>query len=327
MSGWVMALLSPRDMAPHVNFKQQSIDYPAALALVVSGRYWEYENYREQDERLPDFLSGEKPESEGIESRIIRSAGQSMLSTGVETGSRQLELFARARELDSEMRAAATLMASVGFADLGLSGKAAEVCADLYEENLRLPQLVRIAIALQASLRWEEEGDYRQAEEWCLKARSHFDNPDDAVYPLFALRPDHPSQAASVIAKVWDGLSSSVADNQSMIDFRVHGRLEFRQRFTRTPSQYWLEKDDQAGLAARLYLKESFERYVRDPSMRVRPRVISNEDRISRLLHSYWIECQLAGHWSYARQASELLGRERLLEAWRRYGSTRLVPP
>ncbi|MEW2064109.1 hypothetical protein AB0899_25650 [Streptomyces sp. NPDC007002] len=313
MNSWVMALLSPRDIAPHVNFKQESITYPAALALVVSGRYWEYENYRERDDRLPDLLNGEVFENENIESKFIRFTGISLLVAGQEEGVRQLEAMSRRRDLDAEMRAAAALMASLGFADMGINDKSVEVCADLYSEDLKLPELAKIAIALQVSLRHGEGGDYRKAEQWCSKARRHLDNPGDAVYPLFPLRRDHPSAPSDVIAKVWEGMEVSVADNQSMIEFYAFGKINFRQRFTQPSSQYWLEKDDHAGIAARLYLKESFERYVRDPSMRVRPRVISNEDRISRLLHAYWVECQLAGHWSFARQASELLGRERLL--------------
>jgi hypothetical protein len=100
---WIVACLSPSDIAPHPNFRTDRVDDAELLALIVRMQWQEYESYRElnEDEKIP------------VRSRrILDAARRALDSETIHEGLRELIRVASDENLSLGERGAAALLAA-----------------------------------------------------------------------------------------------------------------------------------------------------------------------------------------------------------------------
>jgi len=310
---WTVALVSARDVAPRQGERTDPLLAPAALALIVSSRFWEYDTYRRTDESLPQVL-GAGPTADLPMWRLVQSSGRALLTGSLRIGVEELRQLSGEANIPEEMRAIAAVIASIGFADLEEPVKGAELCDSLLRQvGSSVPPLTAAVLAQQASLRYAESERYGEATALGIDARELLARvTSDKDFGL-QLRAGHPDSPEAVVSKIVYGLTIAVEDNASAFAQMTDDSFRFPSRSQRAQSQFWLEKSSDLGSMGELYLQEGFERQIRDPTLLIRPTVIGNEDTIGRLLHSHTVGCEVTGHWHQTRDAYALLGRERLL--------------
>ncbi|MEU0305014.1 MULTISPECIES: HEAT repeat domain-containing protein [Streptomyces] len=300
MGDWVVAALCPHDVVP-INGREAGYSSSAtALSYVIMGRLMEYDIWRGQgsSQFIPDLLGDlSMPNSEW---EFVRSALRSTLEDTQEMGARELSRIVSDDTFDAELRTVSCILASISYADMEMYEQAVEICEVLLERQLELDVLQRGLLQLQAGLRNAEVKDYSRALEWASSASRTL---NDVLI-----------ERDSVLFKALEGLQYSAQDNIDAFSEMLSGEFKlFSRRDRSVAPSYWMELGSTAGSAALEYMSEDFKKRIRDRALRMPPRVLVNEDYISRNLYAYYMRVQVAGHWHKYLGASQQLGKERML--------------
>lgn len=313
MLGWTLAALSPKEVAPVVG-RGSSLGAMEALALVVLGRFQDYE-------RLNDPSDGEQPGLFPIEDQdsspeweLVRAAAQSMMHPTEAVGMERLSRLVHDAVAPAEIRGVSGLFLAISYADMDRSEEASGVSKYLNEENLSLPVLTSVALHVQQGLREAELGEYAAARESCARALELLDETTDfPEYCAKAAQEIKVSNVSDVFRRVEALLRAAASRNSALLDSMVEvtepGFAKIQP--DQTPNRS-LRDQLLAGVTS-TYIKEFFEREVRDRAYFSRPQTIGRENVVSRDLHALWLCSQLSGDWVDTLAASEILGREWLL--------------
>ncbi|MGI5455866.1 hypothetical protein ACQEWB_22330 [Streptomyces sp. CA-249302] len=296
MSEWVTAVLCPQDVVPVNGREQKYSSGPTALAYVVMGRLIELDLWRDRTSSgpIPDLLGSDRMPSD--EWALVRSALRSMLDDSQELGALELNEFAFNDALDPELRAIAAILASIAYADMESYARSLAVCEQLLAERLDLSVLPNAIVQLHACMRNAEAQEYRRALHLAHSARMLLEEAQT------------PSTGEG--KKIIDGLIFSADENIVALNDTLSNKVTLSNSSKRTTPDFWLELHSTVGFAALEYISEDFKRRIRNRALRRFPRVIKNEDYISRNFYAYYVRVQLAGHWRRYLQASRQLGME-----------------
>lgn len=166
---WLVACLSPGDIAPHPNFRTDRVDGPELLALVVNHQQREYGEFRASAE--DDNVSNQTPDLPAI---ALRALSEGSVRDGFE------ELLAVAD--DSTVlfgkRAAAALLAGAVASELDVPERVMDVLERLCREVERgtsrpTGRLVAGVLRQQLAVRAFEAGEIAVANASSRRARDH----------------------------------------------------------------------------------------------------------------------------------------------------------
>lgn len=308
MFGWTLAALSPMEIAPVVRRTTQ-VNPVEALSLMVLGRFRDYERLHEADEQFyPDVFSPEPIEIPS-EWELVRAAALSMMHPNEHIGMSRLVQLAHSSEAETEIRAVATLLLSVSYADVERREDAVNACRYLINEMLPLPAITTAALYAQLSLREAENEDYVSARASCAQASILLDeDASDRDYCAQAFQFISHSNVVDVFDRVKSLIQAAVSRNSALFDSMNEGAKSVNIEPNETPNRNL--RNRLLSEVAFNSVKENFDRHTRERVYLSRTQTIGRENIVTRNLHAVWLSSQLSGDWLDVMSSSGIVGRE-----------------
>ena len=234
--GWIAALVSPRDVAPHPNFRSE--EEPTAygtLALLASARFQDFARAREDERFLAVLASDEVDE-------ILSAAVEAMQVGSVESGAQRLTVLSD-HSSDPGVRVAAAVLAATALAESDHHSEADEVLVralrSLRESDLIAgPALIAAATLLLARAlnAWDRgRGIWRLAEE----ALALLAQLDPSTLPQFSVSRVR-NESTQVAKVVVDALSEAARGHVVQGSSDWSDRLEdVKQERSRATARRW----------------------------------------------------------------------------------------
>lgn len=301
-----LALLSPRDFSSQGGTSTE-LDVARSLSLLITGRIGEYQSLRQR-------AGGDLPNLSESDSDVDESDPRTALSTAwqipyLAVSTRTALALRQAAEdytLDPDLRCAATLLASLSYAQLDDERSASQLCLTNAQHLSESEPTFGLVLSLQASLRLASLGEFERAIEACEAA--------DAFLQESLATADQYESARGVLSKTLEGLTLTVRQNSLTIKSRAGNYLtKGGVDPALEKSTFWTEKDAWAYDAGVDYLTENFDLQVRDPAVMSRPFTIGGQDKVFRRYSVHHVLCELAGHWTRSRDSAALVARERMV--------------
>ncbi|MEW1839569.1 hypothetical protein AB0392_16625 [Nonomuraea angiospora] len=176
---WVVACLSPADIAPHPNFRTDDVSEPELLALVIQFQWQEYKDYRDLLEETGVAQDGTR--------MLLDAAMRALMSDTVLPGINDLYKAAKDDNLALGARAAAALIAVVASADIDqpdeyirLLDELAAVIASSNIGSVGSRQLAVAGLLQQGAFRAFEIGRIDQSREFAKQVVDILDGSDSS---------------------------------------------------------------------------------------------------------------------------------------------------
>ena len=288
---WLAALLSPRDVAPHPNFRSEDPASAASrLALLVSADFFELA-------RVEDGVE----ERQGSEWAIVAGAREALSVGTVQVGAAKLEALARDQSLDLAARVAAALVAVIVYAELDDFASvfrvldAADSAASGSEGNDG--QLLRAALSQQRALRIFDAGGYGAEEaRQCQSLLAELD-PNELL--PFVVSPGTARPASQIYGDIVDLLRD--ASEALLVRLADPNDRSWVGRVRRRPPSLALLSSRRVDQAFTELLRHEFDELVGGAPVRF-GRSAPGEDEASGALNA----AELAGHLLVYERRAEL---------------------
>ncbi|MEU2964164.1 hypothetical protein ABZ687_04205 [Streptomyces ardesiacus] len=310
MCGWTLAVLSPGDIAPvSVTQRDTQLRPVEALALVILGRFRDYQRLQESSENAYPPLFEPEDDPVPYEWEIVRSTALAMTHPTEAVGIDRLKRLLYSAEAPAEIRAVGAIILSASYADAERYEEAIGACRFLLDSEVEVPAITTAALYVQQGLREAEKADFNAAQLSCSAASSLLEDlPDFAEYCDLAARAMPATLATEVLRRVKLLLATAASRNAQLAE-----AMSDSDKFVRVDPAESPNRELRNRLLSRVtanYVRDLFERDVRDRAYVSRTQRINDENVISRNLHAVWLSSQLSGDWLDVLSSSELIGRE-----------------
>jgi hypothetical protein len=299
---YLAALLSPRSVSPHPNFRSVDRVTPAGLlGLVVSGD-------RHESADLEDRLAA--PLSD-FDDQLIRSASESISAQNMASGaSRLAELATVPSAPDAAFRVAAALLAATALSEMDQPGDAVELLgrvAALVSDDTDDGRLLLSAVWQQQALRASEAGiAFEEARD---RARDYLQHVDALRVSRYPTSDGSRWPAATTNRNIARALQGA---NQDLFDAAVgFPGTKTLKRWLRTPDAPLIgAMIRHAGTGQNEFIRETFSSYAMSAEQSVR-----NQDPVDHPVWRSLMFFELLGHRRLSRHYRVLLGELRILRA------------
>lgn len=285
---WYDVLLTPWLVAPHPNEPTKSVSPKQAVAMLIEGRFLEYNRYAEADESLPELErlidDPRDPTALTLNSLVRLVTGEGDAASGF------FEVIKTRAALP--LKVAAAILGSVAASDQGDHAWALETLGRLLEFAERRDPLATVLLLMQKSLREAEVGAWHSA----IQAA-------ESALELESLLPDEPTASILQIARL------NLWMFKSNITFSP-GKFPGIERRT-LPSALARPAQKEAG-ALHSYIKRRFSEIVEDPYGQSTTWYASDEVEVA--LWTSLMLSEVKGDFASTRSTRFTLARYRVLE-------------
>lgn len=299
---WLAALLSPRSVSPHPNFRSVDRVTPAGLlGLVTSG-----------EDRDRDELAGrlERPLT-SAETDLIEAASQSIQTRTMQSGVAELiRLSTNPGVSDAAMRVAAALFAASALSEMDEPGRAVELLdkvVRLLPDDTDDGRLLAGAVMQQQAMRACESGvPFQGARD---RARYLLDTVDIVQVSRYPTSQGSRWPAATTNRNLLKALLEANQDlYDSALGFPDTKTLKRLLRTSNSPLVSAMIRH--AGTGKREYIKEAFSAYALSSERSVR-----SQDPVDHPVWRSLMFFELVGHRRLARAYRQVLGELRMLRS------------